>query len=165
MWNVWDKLLVMIFLNIILVLLFSPVTFLMRNCVSSYTPQLLFRRGGVFRPEVSVCPLKLIQKASVFLIPIFEQLWSCMLCAACTLKKWSISSTNASVKYLDSLCCVKFLSTSSWWIDLFSVVLCCCLVCSVSYPFSKSHTFPGFPLLMIVVSPTWCIHYWLRIKC
>ncbi len=51
-------------------------------CVWSYTPQLLFRRGGVFRPEVSVCPLQSVKKASVFLTPNFQQLWSCMPCAA-----------------------------------------------------------------------------------
>ena len=61
-----------VFLNTFLVSLFASSLFLMLYsvCVFGLThPQLLFRRGGVFLPEVSVCPPQSVQKASVFLTP------------------------------------------------------------------------------------------------
>lgn len=76
---------------------FSSHWSLMCNSVWSYIPQLLFRRGGFFRPEVSVCPLQSVLKASVFLIPSFQP---CLVLHIS--KKTHISgSTSASLKYLN----------------------------------------------------------------
>lgn len=51
------------------VFLFMLVIILMCNSVfGPIHPQLLFRRGDVFLPEVSVCSVRFVQKASVFFV-------------------------------------------------------------------------------------------------
>lgn len=67
-------------------------------CVWSNTPQLLFWRGGVFRPEVSICPQQSVQRAWVFLTPNFQQLWSCMPCAALKQKLKNYGSPRSAAQ-------------------------------------------------------------------
>lgn len=73
-------------------------------CVWSNTPQIIFRRGGVFQPEVSLqySPFRKLQ----CLPPITN--CDCVCLVLCYRSKVKVCSTSASLKYvkLSSLCLV-----------------------------------------------------------
>lgn len=128
-----------VFLNIIHCL--HPSLLYKNLCLVLRTPAVISEGGCLSTRSKS------IQKASVFLIPNFQQLWSCIPCGAFN-KKLSVS-----LKYLD----VTMLCPLPIHIVLMNR-LCCVAVLFGShclYPFPKGHVFPGiphfmFPFLVIV---------------
>lgn len=132
-------------------------------CMWSNTPQLLFWRGGVFRPEVSICGT--VGSESLSILGSWHPatvIVYCMPCAALKQKRkyWlhKFSSTRASLKYWELAHLCQFLMLLL--MNRFSLWCFGCLIRFVSHPFPNACVFPRiFAFVSFCVIPLHNIIY------
>lgn len=101
-------------------------------------PQLLFRRGDVFLPEVSVCSVWFVQKASVF----FVVLWLCVPCVPYK-KTWKLQPAQVHLWNIYNSNCAQLKKHLISTVDMF---------CDPSYSVSSAHCSPLYFTFILFLS-------------